>query len=140
MVVYDLVKDHHTITVNDDESVLSVARKMADANVGAVPVLRKGQLIGIFSERDLMRRIVVERRDAATTRVGEVITTHVATVPPGESLETCMVIMKELKIRHLPICEDGKIQGVVSLRDILLHDVEEKKGELQFMRAYMRSS
>lgn len=139
MVVYDLVKSHHTLTVDESEIVLQVASKMVNANVGAVPVLHNGELVGIFSERDLMRRVVTECRDPATTRVGEIASRNLVTVAPNESLDNCMYLMKAHNVRHLPICEGRQLRGVVSLRDILLHDVAEKDGELEFMRAYVRS-
>jgi len=139
MVVHDIVKDRPTLTVNHDETVLQVAQKMVDANVGAVPVMRAGELFGIFSERDLMRRIVVEGRNPARTRVAEVASLDIITVPPGESVEKCMFLMKQHGIRHLPICDGRRLLAIISLRDLLLHDVAEKDGELQFMREYMRT-
>ena len=139
MVVYDLVKDRPTLTVNHDEIVLQTAQKMVEANVGAVPVMRNGELCGIFSERDLMRRIVAEGRNPARTHVAEVASLDVVTVAPNESLERCMFLMKEHGVRHLPICDGNRLVAVISLRDLLLHDVAEKDGELQFMRQYVRT-
>ncbi len=140
MTVYDLVKGNLVHTAEAGENVLDVVRRMVHAGVGAVPVLRDGQLAGIFSERDLMRKVVAEERDPRATRVAEVMSSDVLVVAPDESLDRCMLLMKEHGIRHLPICSGDRLVGVVSLRDILLHDVEEKDGEVQFMRAYIRSS
>jgi len=120
--------------------VLEVARAMVERNIGAVPVLRDGLLVGIFSERDLMKRVVVEARDPRTTRVDEVMTDDPLTVTPDESLETCMILMRRHGFRHLPVCEGKKLRGIVSLRDILLHDLNEKDHEVRMMRAYIQAS
>jgi CBS domain-containing protein len=139
-VIFDLVKGHETHAVTEEAIVLEVARKMVAVNIGAVPVLRGGELLGIFTERDLMRRVVAEGRDPATTRVGDVMTVNLLAVSPDESIDNCMVLMKQHSVRHLPICEGRRLKGMVSLRDILLHDVEEKDGEVKFMRAYIQAN
>ncbi len=140
MTVYDLVKGNLVHAAETEETVLDAVRRMVRAGVGAVPVLRNGQLVGMFSERDLMRKVVAEERDPRATRVSEVMSSEVLVVHPDESLDRCMLLMKEHGIRHLPICSGDRLIGVVSLRDILLHDVEEKDGEVQFMRAYIQGS
>jgi CBS domain-containing protein len=137
--IFDLVKGHETHSVSEEEIVLDAVRMMVAANIGAVPVLRNGELVGIFTERDLMKRVVAEGRDPATTRVGAVMTVNLLAVSPDESIENCMVLMKQHSVRHLPICEGRKLKGMVSLRDVLLHDVEEKDGEVKFMRAYIQT-
>jgi CBS domain-containing protein len=124
--------------VND--SVMEVARAMVERNIGAVPVLRDGKLAGVFSERDLMRRIVVEGLDPESTRVGEVMTKEPLSVSPADDLERCLLLMREHGFRHLPICEDGELRGFVSLRDILLRDLTEKDDEVRLMRAYIHSA
>jgi signal-transduction protein with cAMP-binding, CBS, and nucleotidyltransferase domain len=138
-VIFDLVKGHEIYAVTEDAVVLDVARKMVAVNIGAVPVLRDNELVGIFTERDLMKRVVAEGRNPAGTCVGEVMTVNLLAVEPCESIDKCMVLMKQHAVRHLPICEGRKLKGVVSLRDILLHDVEEKDGEVKFMRAYIQT-
>jgi len=103
-------------------------------------VLRDGELVGIFSERDIMKRVVADGRDPARTRVSEVMTARPLTVDMRESIEHCMVLMKEHGFRHLPICDGKKLQGMVSLRDILLRDLTEKDEEVRMMRAYIHGS
>jgi CBS domain-containing protein len=138
--IYDIVKDHVAYTVRADQSVLEAARQMVTNNVGAVPVLSEGELVGIFSERDIMTRVVAEGRDPASTRVSEVMTANPLTVDMRESIERCMVLMKEHGFRHLPIRDGSKLKGIVSLRDILLRDLTEKDEEVRFMRAYIHGS
>ncbi|MBI3645982.1 MAG: CBS domain-containing protein, partial [Acidobacteriales bacterium] len=122
------------------QTVLEVAAMMVNRNIGAVPVLQGGQLVGIFSERDLMSRVVVGGKDPARTPVSEVMTENPLTVEPKDSLETCMTLMRRHGFRHLPVCEGRDLKGVVSLRDILLHDLDEKDDEVRMMRAYLHSA
>jgi len=140
MHVYDLINTQDTHIADANQTVLEVARAMVERNIGAVPVLRDGLLVGIFSERDLMKRVVVEARDPRTTRVDEVMTDDPLTVTPGEDLETCMILMRRHGFRHLPVCEGKQLRGIVSLRDILLHDLNEKDHEVRMMRAYIQAS
>ncbi|MGB6676488.1 MAG: CBS domain-containing protein [Terriglobales bacterium] len=140
MHVYDLINTQDTYRADANQMVLDVAQAMVDRNIGAVPVLSDGLLIGIFSERDLMKRVVVEGRDPGTTKVETVMTDNPLTVSPDESLETCMVLMRRHGFRHLPVCEGKQLRGIVSLRDILLHDLNEKDHEVRMMRAYIQAS
>jgi CBS domain-containing protein len=140
MHVYDLINTQDTYRADANQMVLDVAQAMVDRNIGAVPVLSDGLLVGIFSERDLMKRVVVEGRDAGTTRVEAVMTDNPHTVSPDESLEACMVLMRRHGFRHLPVCEGKQLRGIVSLRDILLHDLSEKDHEVRMMRAYIQAS
>jgi len=140
MHVYDLIITQDTYRASADQSVFDVAQAMVDRNIGAVPVLRDGLLVGIFSERDLMKRVVVEGCDPRATRVDEVMTEDPLTVTPDESLENCMLLMRRHGFRHLPVCEGKRLQGIVSLRDILLHDLSEKDHEVRMMRAYIQAA
>jgi CBS domain-containing protein len=139
MQIYDLIKDQETFQVEVNQTVFDVAKAMVDRNIGAVPVLENGLLVGIFSERDLMKRVVVEGRDPRDTRVFEVMTDEPLTVPPDQDLETCMFLMRRHGFRHLPVCEGKQLRGLVSLRDLMLHDLSEKDDEVRMMRAYIHS-
>jgi CBS domain-containing protein len=125
--IYDLVKDRRTYSVDADQTVLEVARFMVEHNIGAVPVLRNGALVGIFSERDIMSRVVAGARSPGITKVSEVMTSNPRVVGSEESVENCLFMMREYGFRHLPICDGKILKGVVSLRDILLKDVREGK-------------
>jgi len=140
MLICDLLKDQLVISAEPEQTVLEVARLMVSHNIGAVPVLHSGQLVGIFSERDLMNRVVVSGRDPACTNVRQVMTEDPMTVEPGDSLETCMTLMRRHGFRHLPVCQGRELKGVVSLRDILLHDLNAKDDEVRMMRAYLHST
>jgi CBS domain-containing protein len=137
--IYDLIKDQDTYRADVQQTVFELARAMVDRNIGAVPVLQDGELVGIFSERDLMRRVVGESRDPHTTLVVEVMTEDPLTVAPDEDVETCMVLMRRHGFRHLPICEGKILKGMVSLRDIMLHDLSDKEHDIRMMRAYIQA-
>lgn|SRR5690349_12736688 len=137
--IFELVRDQQTHSVSSTQTVLDVARIMVEKNIGAVPVLTDGVLVGIFSERDLMKRVVVEGRDPSKTLVSEVMTDEPLTVEPHTTMDDCRQLMHRHGFRHLPVCEGRKLRGVVSLRDIVLHDLDERDGEVRMMRAYIQS-
>src|SRR5947209_3617157 len=139
MRICDLIKDQDTYQAELGHTVLEIVRAMVERNIGAVPVIHKGKLVGIFSERDLMRRVVAEGRNPATTFMAEVMTEDPLTISTFEDLEKCMALMRRHNFRHLPVCHDGHLVGMVSLRDILLHDLDEKDDEVRMMRAYIHS-
>jgi len=139
MLICDLIKDQETYQAELGHTVLETVRAMVERNIGAVPVIHNGELVGIFSERDLMRRVVAEGRDPRATCMAEVMTDDPLAVGTGEDLETCMTLMRRHGFRHLPVCHEGHLVGIVSLRDILLHDLNEKDDEMRMMRAYIHS-
>jgi CBS domain-containing protein len=139
MLICDLLENQITIFAEAQQTVLEVAKMMVEHNIGAVPVLEGGRLTGIFSERDLMTRIVVVGRDPARTAVSEVMTEDPLTIAPDDTLEICMTLMKRHGFRHLPVCAGDELKGVISLRDVLLHNLDEKDHEVRMMRAYLHS-
>jgi CBS domain-containing protein len=139
MRICDLIKNQETHQADMGETVLEVVRVMVEHNIGAVPVVHHGKLVGIFSERDLMKRVVSEGRDPRSTCLAEVMTDDPLSVSMNEDLENCMTLMRRHGFRHLPVCHEGHLVGIVSLRDILLHDLDEKGDEVRMMRAYIHS-
>ena len=140
MRICDLIKDQETYKVELADTVIETVRAMVERNIGAVPVLHNGKLVGIFSERDLMRRVVAEGRDPRGTCMAEVMTDDPLSVSTTEEVENCMALMRRHGFRHLPVCHEGQLIGMVSLRDILLHDLSEKDYEVRMMRAYIHST
>jgi CBS domain-containing protein len=121
----DLVKDRKVYSIEATRSVLEAARFMMEHNVGALPVLRNGQLAGIVSERDIMNRVVAVGRTPGTTAVSEIMTANPRAVALDETIEECLFIMREFGFRHLPIVDDKELKGLVSLRDVLMHRAAE---------------
>jgi CBS domain-containing protein len=120
--------------------VFEAANFMVSCNVGAVPVLDDTQLVGIFSERDIMRRVVTEGRDPLVTRIAEVMSTRISTVAPADTSEYAMSLMQERGVRHLPVCEGNVLVGFLSLRDLLRCHLDEKSADNDMMRAYIQTS
>jgi CBS domain-containing protein len=139
MRIYDLIKSQETYQSEMGVTVLEAVRAMVERNIGAVPVVHNGKLVGIFSERDLMTRVVAEGLDARRTCLAEVMTEDPLTINPNEDLQNCVSLMRRHGFRHLPVCHEGQLVGMVSLRDILLHDLDEKDDEVRMMRAYIHS-
>jgi CBS domain-containing protein len=125
------IQPHHT--------VLEASIYMVNAKVGAAPVLDGTKLVGIFSERDIMSKVVTQERDPRTTRVDQVMSTTLRTVSPDSSCEEAMLMMQAHGVRHLPVCEGSTLVGFLSLRDLLRHTLEEKSGEADMMRAYIQT-
>lgn len=137
MRICDLIKNQETLRAEMGQTVLETVHTMVGHNIGAVPVLHEGKLVGIFSERDLMKRVVAEGRDPRSTCLAEVMTDDPVFVSTNEELGNCMALMRRNSFRHLPVCYEGQLVGIVSLRDILLHDLNEKDDEVRMMRAYI---
>src|SRR5437868_13418229 len=126
-----LVKDRKLYSVKDSNTVLEAARYMMEYNIGAVPVLRDGDLAGILSERDIMNRVVAAGRTPGTTAVSEVMTPNPRAVAADETIHECLFIMQEFGFRHLPILEGKEVKGLVSVRDILLRRVTEIESQVE---------
>ena len=128
-LIYDLVKDHTVYSIEADHTVLEAARFMLEHHIGALPVLRNGELVGIFSERDIMNRVVAVGRTPGTTKVSEVMTANPKSVSVQETVENCLFLMREFGFRHLPLTDGKELKGLVSLRDIPLQVLAEKEAE-----------
>jgi len=137
MRICELIKSQETYCAEMGQTVLETVRAMVERDIGAVPVMHNGELVGIFSERDLMKRVVSARCDPGRTCMAEVMTPEPVTIGINENLEQCIAVMRRYGFRHLPVCHEGQLVGLVSLRDILLHDGAGKDDEIRLMRAYM---
>jgi len=119
MAGIDTLMVTNMITARADETVADVVQRMARNNVGAMLVMEGNSLKGLFSERDLMVRVVAEGRDPAKTPVGDVSTRDVVTVDVGEAPRKVLEILRERQFRHLPVTDGGRPVGILSLRDFL---------------------
>jgi CBS domain-containing protein len=113
------VKGKDVWYVSPDTTVIDALNQMAEKRIGALLVLKEGQIAGIVSERDFVRRIASKNKCELDRPVEEVMTREVVTISPDENIETCMAIMTEKRIRHLPVVEGGKIAGLVSIGDVV---------------------
>lgn len=133
----DLVRTQEMRYVNKGLSVLEVVNYMSLHKVGAVPVLHGDRLIGIFSERDLMVRCVAGRLDIEKTKIEDIMTKRVILMEADDSYEDCLQIMKQEGIRHVPVRDGNKLVGVVSMRDIMQAQVEEKEQNIEILHSYI---
>ena len=137
--VSDILQHRKLFSVEEQETVAEVARKMADLHVGAILVLNQGELRGVFSERDLMQRVVLGKLSPESTPVADVMTHEVATIDEAASIEEAMEAMEAHRCRHLPVMCGARVAGFLSMRDLMHHELARKTEELHHMRAYIGS-
>jgi CBS domain-containing protein len=138
--VKDVLGNRDLYSVEPHLTAAEVAHRMAELHVGAILVIDRGELKGIFSERDFMVRVVVGGRDPNATTVVEVMTSNVFTVDESASMEEAMETMRIHNCRHLPVtCREGVV-GLLSMRDLMNYALEQKTEELHHMRAYIHGS
>jgi CBS domain-containing protein len=130
-------KGREVVTTIATETVLSAARLMNDHGIGGLVVMDGAKLVGIFTERDIMRRVVAERRDPTRTTVSEVMTSPVAHCAPEATLDACRALMTERRIRHLPVVEREALCGIVTTGDILAFQIAEQQDTIQYLNAYV---
>lgn len=127
-IVPHIVSNQHPVLLDPTTSVLEAAKLMAERRIGAIMIVEQGRLVGIFSERDVMTRVVARERDPATTPLSAVMTPDPMTLGPDDSPHEALAVMAERGFRHLPIVDKGRIVGIVSIRDLyqaIKHELEE---------------
>ena len=138
--VRDIVHQRELFSVEENQSVAEVARKMTDLHVGAILVFHQDQLRGVFSERDLLKRVVVERRDPERTPVSLVMSTDMFTIDESASLEEAMESMQSNNCRHLPVTRNGRVVAFLSMRELMNFELAQKTEEIHHMRAYISNA
>lgn len=138
--ISQILSDRELYHVEPSQTVLDVAAKMAELRVGAILVLEDGALRGIFSERDLLRRVLVDGRDPRTVTVAQVMTASPATVDESATADEAMEIMHQHGCRHLPVMRNGRVVQLVSMRDLMYFDLERKAEEIRHMRDYIHGA
>lgn len=121
-------------------SVYDALKVLGEKNVGAVLVIEEGILKGILSERDYARKIVLKNKASKDTVVSEIMETNLITVGPTDSLDYCMELMSSKRIRHLPVVEDGRVLGVISIGDVVKSIIEVQKETIQHLDSYINGS
>jgi CBS domain-containing protein len=118
---------------------MEAARYMADKLIGAAAVLDGDRIVGVFSERDLMTRVVVAGKDPVKTTVADVMTRDIVVGHPDDTLEEGLLRMQQAKCRHLPVVSDGRLVNFISMRDLLQVEIEERDEEIKMMNEYLHS-
>jgi len=137
--VKEIVVGQDLVTVNSRVPVSEAARMMAARNIGAVPIADGGRLAGIFTERDALTRIVAGGRDPASTPIGEVMSSELVVASIDESCETCLERMRQAHIRHLIVLDGERMAGIVSMRDLMAVDLDDKLETITLLNAYVHS-
>jgi CBS domain-containing protein len=132
-----LIEDQKLSVVSKNQTVFEVAKLMTEKNIGAVPVVERNRVVGIFSERDIMKRVVAKNLDPQKTRVEDVMSTELIVGSPEEDIVSIESRMKQAGIRHLPIISEDQLIGILSLRDLLQAEMDEKDEEIKIMTAYI---
>lgn len=120
-----------------DTSVFDALTLMAEKNVGALPVLEGDRLVGIFSERDYARKIILKGKTSRETSVREIMTANVISIRPDETIERCMAVMTEKHFRHLPVVENDRLVGMISIGDVVKSVIEAQEATISHLEGYI---
>ena len=135
--VASLIRGGKVDHVEADWSVREAIRYMASVKRGAVPVIADGQLVGMFSERDLMLRVILADRDPGQTTVREVMSRDLVVAKVDDPIMHCLAMMQKMHFRHLPVVEEGRLVGVISLRDLMKVDAKAKAEAIDMLHYYV---
>lgn len=139
MLIRKILNDKGTevFHTGPDNTVYEAIEKMADKDIGALLVMEGENLRGIITERDYRNKVILKGRTSKTTPVKEIMSTDLYTVKPSDTVETCMALMTDRKFRHLPVLEDGKVAGVISIGDLVKAVITKQKVEIHNLRDYI---
>ena len=137
--VRDMIRRKGTevFTIAPEATVLDALNIMAEHNIGALLVMSEGEMVGIISERDCIRKVDVMGRNARDTKINEIMTSNVFTVEANQPLEECMSLMIEKNFRHMPVCEGKELLGILSVRDVLKEVIEVQQSMLSQLERYI---
>ena len=131
------MKGSEVFTVGPEVSVYQGIELMCEKNIGGLLITENGQPVGIFTERDYARKVVLKGKSSRTTLLGEIMTSKLITVSSDHTVEACMEVMTDKKIRHLPIVDDGQITGLISIGDVVRFVINEQKDIIDQLEHYI---
>ena len=132
-------KGSQIYSVRPEDPVLAAIQQMADKHIGALLVMHGAELVGIVSERDYARKVILLGRSSAETPVSQVMSSPVITITPTQTLNECMQIVTQQRVRHLPVVEQGRVVGVLSIGDLVKAVIEEQQQQIEQLESYIRS-
>ena len=136
-----LLRKGSTITsVSPDSSVLDALKIMADQNIGSVMVMQDGKYLGLMTERDYSRKIVLQGKSSTDTKVNEIMTSDLPRVTPGDSIDYCMQLLSDKNIRYLPVFDNDTIIGIVSINDVVKETILSQQETITQLKDYLHSS
>jgi signal-transduction protein with cAMP-binding, CBS, and nucleotidyltransferase domain len=132
-------KTGHVVAVPTEAPVLEVIRLMAEHHIGSVLVMQGDTLVGIATERDYARKVILQGRSSSDTPVGQIMSSPVVSVTPHDTAQTCMQMMTNRRIRHLPVLVDGRVIGMISIGDLVKAVIEDQQQEIAQLQQYIAS-
>lgn len=130
-------KGREVFTIDEDASVVDAIRMMAERSVGSLLVMQGQELRGIVTERDYARKVILKGRESETTRVGDIMSTELATATPDQTVKHCMELMTERRLRHLPVIVDGAVVGLISIGDLVQAIISDQQEEIEQLEQYI---
>jgi CBS domain-containing protein len=131
------VKGGQIFSIMADDSVLQAIEIMATRHVGALLVMNQGTLLGIISERDYARKVILKKRSSSDTRVADIMTAPPVTVSPQDTVRHCMELMTDGRFRHLPVMDSGRVVGILSIGDLVKAVIEEQQDQIAQLERYI---
>jgi len=132
-------KGHDVLSISPEASVLDAVRLMAQKSVGALTVMEGSTLVGVITERDYARKVILKGRASDSTTIREIMTSEVITTTGDESVEKCMNMMTDGRMRHLPVVDNGDVVGIISIGDLVKAVIADQKEEIEHLEHYIRS-
>ena len=134
------IKGRNILSISPNDSVYAAVERMSENNVGALLVLENGKLVGILSERDYARKVILKGKSSKNTLIREIMTPDVLCVSPETTVEECMALLTESRVRHLPVMDGGKLTGIVSIGDLVKQIISDKDFTIQQLEHYIHSA
>ncbi len=132
-------KGSNVITITQDITVLDALKQMAEKNIGSIVVEENGNYIGLLTERDYARKVILKGKSSTTTLVKEIMTTGLPRITPDNSVDTCMQIMSENNIRYLPVFENDQLCGIISINDVIKETILTQEETIEHLQNYIHS-
>lgn len=130
-------KGYHAISVAPETSVLDALKIMADKNIGSLVVMENGEYIGMMTERDYARKVALKNKHSIATKVSEIMSSDLPPIAPHDTLEHCMALMTENNIRYLPVFENGRVSGIISMSDVVKETIIAQKETISHLENYI---
>lgn len=132
-------KGNTAISVSPDTTVLEALKIMSEKNIGSVIVMKDDQFQGIMTERDYSRKVILKGKNSTDTKVSEIMSTDLPSVKPDDSIEYCMELMTNNTIRYMPVFEEGKLVGIISMSDVVKETIISQKDTINYLENYINS-
>lgn len=132
-------KNYPPVTVSPDASVSEALKLMAEKNIGSVVVMREGNYLGIMTERDYSRKVILKGKSSTDTRVEEIMSTELPEIKPTDSIEHCMQLMTDKNIRYMPVFDNNVLTGIISMSDVVKETILQQKATIDHLQSYISS-